>query len=173
VRIMSPSRLKLVDGTLELLNAALEGRNALEGLLGVTVAEGWEGFPDALPILRASYQGKPGGHVWGSLFFIEVEASTLVGFGGFKGPPSPDGVVEIGYAIAPAFRGRGLATDAVAQMVQRAFADVAVRAVDAHTLGHDNPSTGVLQKTGFRKIAEIEDPDEGPIWQWRLARYTP
>jgi [ribosomal protein S5]-alanine N-acetyltransferase len=55
-------------------------------------------------------------------------------------------------------------------MVQRAFSDLAVRAVDAHTLGHDNPSTRVLQKAGFRKIAEIEDPDEGSIWQWRLER---
>jgi RimJ/RimL family protein N-acetyltransferase len=167
---MSPSRLKLVDGTLALLSAALEGRNALAGLLGVCVAEDWEGFPEALPILRASYESKPEGYIWGSLFFIELEGPTLVGFGGFKGSPSPDGVVEIGYAIAPAFRGQGLATDAVAQMVQRAFADVAVRAVDAHTLGHDNPSTGVLQKNGFRKIAEIEDRDDGPIWQWRRER---
>jgi ribosomal-protein-alanine N-acetyltransferase len=167
---MSPSRLRLVDGTLALLSAALEGRNALEGLLGVSVAEDWEGFPDALPILRASYERNPEGHRWGSLFFIELEMATLVGFGGFKGPPSPDGVVEIGYAIAPAFRGQGLATDAVAQMVQRAFVDVAVRAVDAHTLGHDSPSTRVLQKTGFRKIAETIDPDDGPIWQWRLER---
>jgi ribosomal-protein-alanine N-acetyltransferase len=167
---MSPSRLRLVDGTLALLSAALEGRNALERLLGVSVAEDWEGFPDALPILRASYEKEPEGHVWGSLFFIEREVSTLVGFGGFKGSPSPEGVVEIGYAIAPAFRGQGLATDAVRQMVQRAFAEVTLRAVDAHTLGHDNPSTRVLQKTGFRKVAELEDPDEGPIWQWRLER---
>ena len=172
VKTMSLSRLRLVDGTLALLSAAVEGRNALEGLLGVSVAEDWEGFPDALPIIHASYEKKPEGHRWGSLFFIEIEASTLVGFGGFKGSPSPDGVVEIGYAIAPAFRGQGLATDAVVQMVQRAFADVAVRAVDAHTLGHDNPSTRVLQKAGFRKIAEIEDPDDGTIWQWRLERPT-
>ena len=170
---MSTSRLRLVDGTLALLSAALEGRNALEGLLGVPVAEGWEGFPEALPNLRTSYQSKPEGHRWGSLFFIGLEVPTLVGFGGFKGSPSPDGMVEIGYAIAPAFRGQGLATHAVAQMVQRAFADVAVRAVDAHTLGHNNPSTRVLQKSGFRKIAEIEDPDDGPIWQWRLERPTP
>jgi len=170
---MSPSRLRLVDGTLALLSAALEGQSALEGLLGVSVAENWEGFPEALPLLRASYESKPEGHSWGSLFFIEPEVTTLVGFGGFKGAPSPDGVVEIGYAIAPAFRGQGLATVAVAQMVQRAFADVAVRAVDAHTLGHDNPSTRVLQKSGFRKLAEMEDPDEGSIWQWRLERPTP
>ena len=68
--------------------------------------------------------------------------------------------------------GQGLATDAVAQMVQRDFADGAVHAVDAHTLGQNNPSTRVLQKTGFRKIGEIEDPDDGPIWQWRLERPT-
>jgi [ribosomal protein S5]-alanine N-acetyltransferase len=167
---MAPSRLRLVDGTLALLSAAIEGRSALEALLGMPVADGWEGFPEALPILRASHESKPGAHTWGSLFFIELEGPTLVGFGGFKGPPSPDGVVEVGYAIAPAFRGRGLATSAVVQMVERAFEDGAVRAVDAHTLGHDNPSTGVLQKAGFRKIAEIEDPDEGSIWQWRLER---
>lgn len=166
------SRSRLVDATLALLGAALEGRGALEAALGVSVAEGWEGFPGALPIIRAACAKTPDGHRWGSLFFIEPQASTLVGFGGFKGPPSPEGVVEIGYAIAPAFRARGLATDAVTQMVQRAFADAAVRAVDAHTLGHDNPSTRVLQKAGFRKIAEIEDPDEGPIWQWRLERPT-
>ena len=167
---MSPYRLRLVDGTLELLSAAVDGRIALERVLGVSVADDWEGFPEALPIICASYESKPEGQAWGSLFFIEPAVSTLVGFGGFKGSPSPEGVVEIGYAIAPAFRGQGLATDAVTQMVQRAFADVAVRAVDAHTLGHDNPSTRVLQKAGFRKIAQIEDPDEGPIWHWRLER---
>jgi RimJ/RimL family protein N-acetyltransferase len=170
--MMRPSRLKLVDGTLALLSAAVEGRSALERLLGVAVAEGWEGFPEALPIVRASYEKAPEGHRWGSAFFIEVEVRALVGFGGFKGPPSADGVVEIGYAIAPAFRGQGLATDAVGQMVQRALADPGIRVIDAHTLGHDNPSTRVLQKAGFLKMAEIEDPDEGPIWQWRLERPT-
>lgn len=167
---MRPSRLRLVDGTLPLLSAALAGRDALAGLLGVSIAEGWEGFPEALPILCASYEKCPQGHPWGALFFVEHATSTLVGFGGYKGPPSAVGVVEVGYAIAPAFRGQGLATEAVAQLVQRAFADVLVRSVDAHTLGHDNPSTRVLQKAGFRKVAEIEDPDAGPIWQWRLER---
>jgi RimJ/RimL family protein N-acetyltransferase len=79
-------------------------------------------------------------------------------------------VVEVGYAIAPSFRGQGLATDAVAQMVQRAFADPLVRGVDAHTLGEPNASTRVLQKSQFEKIAEHLDPDEGPVWQWRRER---
>ena len=167
---MTPPRLNLVDGTLALLTAALAGRSALEAALGASVADDWAGFPEALPVLCASYKKNPEGHRWGSLFFIEPKVRTLVGFGGFKGPPSSDAVVEIGYAIAPAFRGQGLATDAVAQMVQRAFADTLIRAVDAHTLGHANPSTRVLEKAGFQKIAEFNDPDDGLVWKWRRER---
>jgi RimJ/RimL family protein N-acetyltransferase len=167
---MMRPRLKLVDGNLQLLTAALANDGALETLLGVSVATGWAGFPEALPILCASYAQNPEGDGWGSLLFVEPEARVLVGLGGFKGPPSSDGVVEIGYAIAPAFQGRGLATDAVAQMVRRAFDDVEVRAVDAHTLGSANPSTRVLEKSEFRKIGEVSDPDDGVIWHWRRER---
>jgi len=170
---MAQARLNLLDGTHALLTAAVAGPTSLEALLGLSVADGWEGFPEALPVLQALYEDDPGVHAWGSLFFIEPQARALVGFGGFKGPPSPDGVVEIGYAIAPAFRGQGLATDAVAQMVQRAFADTGVRAVDAHTLGETNPSTRVLEKSEFQRIAELHDPNDGPIWQWRRVRVTP
>ncbi|HET9957140.1 MAG TPA: GNAT family protein [Polyangiaceae bacterium] len=170
---MISRRLHLVDGNLELLAAAVAGGDALEALLGVAVADGWAGFPEALPVLCASYEENPEARRWGSLFLVEPSLGVLVGLGGFKGPPSADGVVEIGYAIAPAFRGQGLASDAVAQMVQRAFEDTVVRAVDAHTLGHANPSTRVLEKSGFRKIAEVNDPDEGVVWHWRHERLAP
>jgi [ribosomal protein S5]-alanine N-acetyltransferase len=170
---MIAPRLKLLNGTLELLTAAIAGDRALEALLGVAVADGWAGFPEALPVLCASYSEHPQGLAWGSLFFIEAQARTLVGLGGFKGAPSSDGVVEIGYAIAPAYQGRGLATDAVAQMIQRAFADAVVRAVDAHTLGHESPSTRVLEKSGFRRIGEAHDPDAGAVWHWRRERPVP
>ncbi|HET9956939.1 MAG TPA: hypothetical protein VFQ61_20725 [Polyangiaceae bacterium] len=51
---MIPSRRKLVDGNLELMTAALAGGAALEALLGVSVADGWAGFPEALPVLCES-----------------------------------------------------------------------------------------------------------------------
>lgn len=169
---MTHFRLNLVDGTLALLTTALAGKSALETALDVSVAENWEGFPEALPVLRESYRTNPEGRRWGSLFFIEPKARVLVGFGGFKGPPSSEAVVEIGYAIAPAFQRQGLATDAVMQMVKRAFADASIRAVDAHTLGHENPSTRVLVKSGFRKIAAFNDPGDGLVWHWRRERLT-
>ena len=163
-------RLTLVNGTFELLDAAIEGDAHLGRLLGATVAEGWAGFPESLPGLRRSYRRGVPGSVWGTVFIVLDQPRTLVGMGGYKGGPSADGVVEIGYAIAPAFRGRGFATSAVRQLIDRAFADPSIRAVDAQTLAHPNPSTRVLEKAGLQRIGEHEDPEDGAIWHWRLRR---
>lgn len=75
-------RLKLVDGSLELLTAAVARGAALGPLLGVSVADDWAGFPEALPVVRASYEKDPAGHEWGSLFFVDPQTRTLVGLGG-------------------------------------------------------------------------------------------
>jgi hypothetical protein len=44
---MPQGRLKLLDATHALLTAAVADQKALEGLLGTSVADGWEGFPEA------------------------------------------------------------------------------------------------------------------------------
>ena len=84
------------------------------------------------------------------------EPRVLVGWGGFKGPPA-DGVVELGYSIAPAFRNRGIASDSVREMLRDAFSASEVRAVIAHTLAEPGPSTKVLEKTGFVNEGEVTD----------------
>jgi [ribosomal protein S5]-alanine N-acetyltransferase len=89
--------------------------------------------------------------------------------GGFKGPPSA-GAVEIGYAIAPTLQRRGLATAAARQLVERAFADPNVGAVDAHTLAQRNASVRVLEKLGMQRIGEVPDHEHGAIWHWRIRR---
>ncbi len=48
--------------------------------------------------------------------------------------------------------------------------DGRVKSIIAHTLGKNNPSTSVLQKCGFEKVEELNDPDEGTIWKWELKR---
>ena len=40
---------------------------------------------------------------------LVVEPHGVVGHAGFHGPPDADGVVEVGYAVLPALRGRGRA----------------------------------------------------------------
>ena len=43
------------------------------------------------------------------------------------------GVVEIGYAIAPAYRNRGLATEAAQGLVDYALSQPHIKMVDAHS----------------------------------------
>ena len=90
----------------------------------------------------------------------------LVGWGGFKGP-AKDGVVEVGYEIAEARRGRGLATAATHAMVTEAFADDRVTTVIAHTLPERNASTRVLEKVGFTYDGEAAEDGE-VVWRYSL-----
>lgn len=163
--------LSLVDATLGLIDAAIEDQVRLAALLDARVAEDWEGFPEALPSLRESAllrDPADAGPYWGTVLFLVSPPRTLIGMGGYYGPPSPEGVVEIGYAVAPEFQGAGWATRAATLLVERAALSPAVDAVDAHTLAETNASTGVLTKLGFQRIGEDDDPDVGAVWHWRL-----
>ena len=161
--------LTLVVADLATLEAAIEGAQALSRALGgCEVADGWEGFPGALPAARSALAADPEGARWGTRLFILDEPRTLVGWGGFKGPPVA-GTVELGYAVAPAFRGRGIATGAVRDMLREAFSSSEVRAVIAHTLAEAGPSARVLDKTGFVHDGEVSDAEDGLLWRWRRA----
>ena len=98
--------------------------------------------------------------------FFDAESGALVGSGGFVGPPA-DGTVEIGYEIAPAFRGLGYGSAAAAALRDKAVASGEVETVIAHTLAVEGPSTGVLTALGFERVATLTDPDEGELWRWR------
>lgn len=167
---MPPSSIELLPATYESFTAAIAGDEALSQLLGLAVAHQWTDFPDALSYLRQPYTEGGGASRWGSSFFVVKDPRTLVGIGGFKGPPSAEGFVEMGYSLAPAYRGRGLATSAARELIVRAFAASEVHAVEATTLGEANPSTRVLERLRFSKIAESETAGGGRLWHWRLTR---
>ncbi|MBC7834127.1 MAG: GNAT family N-acetyltransferase [Phycisphaerales bacterium] len=88
---------------------------------------------------------------------------TLVGAGGYKGPPNGDGIVEIGYSIIDAYHRRGIATAVVNELVARAFADARVKRVTAETPATFTASRGLLEKCGFTLIGARADPDDGEL----------
>jgi ribosomal-protein-alanine N-acetyltransferase len=154
--------------TLEWIEALVEGDDRFTERFGIPAEEGWAGFPE---VLRPTLDGLRRGGVdpWGSHVFFD-EDGALVGFGGFKGPPT-DREVEIGYAIAPARQGRGLATAAVRVMVER-VRGAGVERVVAHTLAEQNASCAVLERCGFRRVATVRDPEggvEADVWRWELS----
>jgi RimJ/RimL family protein N-acetyltransferase len=166
--------VRLVPADLRLLDAAIESDEALAEALGVDVAPGWNSFPEALAHVRGAVAADPGAVEWGTRFFVhdagDGRGELMVGWGGFKGPPTADGEVELGYEIAEPERGRGLATAATEEMLRVAWAAPEVSSVTAHTLAERNASTRVLEKAGFAHDAEIDDPYDGPVWRWRVRR---
>ena len=77
------------------------------------------------------------------------EESVLVGNGGFKGPPTPNGVAEIGYYLRPTHRGRGYGIEAVRCLLEHVPSHAGVRLVMAETRRHNIASIRLLQKVGL------------------------
>lgn len=146
--------------------ALIEGRDAFTRGFGYGVADGYLEFPEALStIVQALRDGMDPD--WFSYLIIDPTTTTVIGLGGFTGPPT-DGSVEIGYSIAPAHRGQGHATEAARRWLDIAVAR-GVTLVYAHTLAEENPSTAVLRRLGFRRTAELTDPEVGAVWRWELT----
>jgi RimJ/RimL family protein N-acetyltransferase len=127
------------------------------------VAPGYNEFREAMDVFVGMLDAGIAPE-WATHLLVHEADATLIGLVGYKGPPV-DGTVEIGYQVAPAYRGRGLATRAVQVMVDRAAAE-GVALVLAHTLPGPNPSTAVLDRAGFHKAGEIANPDGGTVWRW-------
>lgn len=160
--------IRLIRADASLLDAALAGDAALARALGHDVVPGWVTFTGALRPTRDAVAGRSTAWTWGTRLFVAGDPPELVGWGGFKGPPR-DGAVEVGYEIAEARRGRGLATEATRAMVEEAFAQEGVAEVIAHTLPERNASVRVLEKTGFAFAGEADEDGER-VWRWSLRR---
>jgi RimJ/RimL family protein N-acetyltransferase len=161
--------IRVIPAELDLLDAALAGDDALAAAVGRPVTPGWVTFTEALQPTRDALAANGGDTRWASRLFLTNDPPELVGWGGFKGPPDENGVVELGYEISKARAGRGLATAAARAMVDEAFADDSVTAVIAHTLAERNASNRVLEKVGFSFDGEAEEDGER-AWRFRLDR---
>ncbi|MEO8435133.1 MAG: GNAT family N-acetyltransferase [Pyrinomonadaceae bacterium] len=173
--MIETARLKLIPYGLMHFEAILDDQGKLAELLGATVFENWFVFPGVAGIeaIRYAYEhlkANPDIAGWWTYLFIHHEDNALIGHGGFKGKPNEAGMVEIGYALVPAYRGRGLATEAAQGLMEYAFSDHRVKTVDAHTLAEPNPSTRVLERLGLKQVDTLQDPDVGDVWHWSLNR---
>ncbi len=156
------------------VEALSHDKRELAEILGVAVPEGWPQFPEAFapPEDGGPRRSERPPTDWRDYFFVHPRGRSLVGNGGFTSDPDDSHVVEIGYEIAPEHRNRGFATEAARDMIGYAFAhaDARVEAVVAHTLAETNASDTVLRKAGMSFVAEVDDPEVGKAWRWRISR---
>lgn len=163
-------RLKLVCCNKEVLEAIFEGDSSLAKFLDVNILTKWTEFGE--PAFKFTYEKilhGPGNIKWWSYLPVLKKTKTLLGSCGYKGDPK-NGMVEIGYEVAEAYRGMGLATEMAKALIKQAFESGEVDRVQAHTLAQVNESGSVLIKCGMQKIEELEDPDDGKIWRWEIKK---
>lgn len=162
--------IRLVAATVPLLTALTDNRSRFGELIGSPVPDGWPEFPESIAFTIDHLQNAPDAdRSWSMQFFVDDVGGQLVGSGGFAAPPQVR-TVEIGYEVAPQFRGRGFGAAAARALIDRAVTSGEVDHVIAHTLPGPNPSTGVLRSLDFEHVEVQQDPEVGVVWEWRWTR---
>ena len=155
--ITQTPRLTILAASRALLTAELHKPQYFPMLLGAAMPAAWPpGEYDRaameyfLEKLTAGGRDAAGWYNWYALRKAEgTVPRTLVGSGGFMGPPDAAGCVEIGYSIAADWRGQGLGTELVAGLVQQAAATGLVRRLVAHAEPDNLIAQRVLLANGF------------------------
>src|SRR5579862_3209407 len=80
--------------------------------------------------------------------WLMVVDDEVVGLCSYKTPPTAEGLVEIGYGIAPQRRRLGYATQAAGLLIEAARNDERVRALTAETALANLASQRVLEING-------------------------
>lgn len=136
----------------------IDSRRAQAMLLGAPEPDlPWaDGFP--LPTLHeALTMAVAADEPLGPFFaYVIVRRSDglAVGDAGFHGPPGADREVEIGFALAPAARGQGLAYDAARLLIEWALTQPGVDRVTARVDANNGPSVRLLKRLGFAPEGE-------------------
>jgi RimJ/RimL family protein N-acetyltransferase len=167
-------RLELVAATLALAHAELEDRPRFAQLLDARVPVNWPpplNDTASMSWFLSYLEQNPDGTGWTNWYFVlrrdDQGRRIAIGNGGFKDKPSDDGMVEVGYSIMEAFQGRGYASEAVAGLIQWAFAHPEVIRVAAETYPAMLPSIRVMQKNG---MAYVGAGSEADVIRYELRR---
>ncbi|MFI7539790.1 GNAT family N-acetyltransferase [Actinoplanes sp. NPDC049599] len=98
---------------------------------------------------------------WVTGVIRDEQRQLTVGRAGFHARPGADGLVEIGYAVDPAYRRRGYARAAFEALLARAAADPLVRRVRV-TISPDNKASyALVAQYGFTEVGEQWDDEDG------------
>ncbi len=153
-----------------LAGAERAGGGALATALEVPVPAEWPpDFYEADDLERMEHLLDDPANAGWALYYLILRAPVraLVGVAGYSGRPTDHGVVELGYSVVPAHRRQGLATEAVAALLEHAFQQPSVRLVVAETFPHLSSSIGVLLRNHFHLSAE---PGRGGALRYELPR---
>ncbi|MGH2540955.1 MAG: GNAT family N-acetyltransferase [Actinomycetota bacterium] len=121
-------------------------------------------------IVEMESRGPGGAGGWVQFTVEERDGGPLVGDVGISAVDGEPGVAKIGYTIAPAFQGRGYATEAVRALVDYAFETLGPERVRAFAAAENIPSLRVAENVGLRLVERFEHRHGGEVVRYELAR---
>lgn len=106
------------------------------------------------------------------LGYLAVADGEPVGTCAFNSPPR-DHSVEIAFLTFPEHEGRGIATEMARKLIDIARNHDPTLTITAQTPPNRSASTKVLEKLGFHFSEEIDQPNDGTAWKWKLEQPPP
>lgn len=167
MKIIKSERLELVSSSATHIHIELETPLLLADKLDATVSKNWpsgEYDRDAMEYFLTCFEkGGEAVQGWYGWYAINTDLvsgeRSLVGAGGYFGPPDSNGTVEIGYSVLPEWQGKGYATEIVDALVAHASSFESTNNIIAHTSPENEASKKVLISNGFREVGV----DEGKL----------
>lgn len=165
VEVINPklesSRLFLQALTLEQLILYKDSQFSLELELGLIpedriIPEEYKAIMENcnIPFLKLYPAKAVYGTIW---IIIGKNENKIIGDIGFKGSPTDKGLVEVGYETHEGHRNKGYMTEALATLMEWAFAQHQVEIILAETDKVNKASQKTLSKNGFTPFAETAD----------------
>jgi RimJ/RimL family protein N-acetyltransferase len=159
-------RLELPALTVDQYDRLLAGdRDGVGAELGGDVGADW--LDDAqwlIALRREQLRAHPDHLPWLIRPVLRREAGEppeAIGYVNFHAPPNDEGTAEIGYALLPAWRGRGYGLEAARGALTWAAGDSRVRTLRASVAPDNTASLNLIAKLGFVQVGEQWDPDDG------------
>lgn len=110
--------------------------------------------------MLAGLDADPAHALWNTPWAMLLKKEgTCIGDLGFKGAPKK-GTVELGYGVRKEYEGQGYTTEAVGAMIDWAFSQDGVYAIEAEA--GNAASAHILEKCGFQNAG---DGEEGPRYR--------
>jgi RimJ/RimL family protein N-acetyltransferase len=107
--------------------------------------------PERIAKRQADYEQPGSGQ-----YAITVDGAAVGWVGYWEREWRGGSVLEIGWSVLPPFQGRGLASAATAEALERARTESALRHVHAFPAAANGPSNGICRKLGFELLETLE-----------------
>ena len=168
--MVETDRLKIVPLTHQQLIKYLKADNKLEVELGLektgrVISEDVKDMVENFTLPKMKGVNRHNYLFYTFWIVIDKLSNCIVAEMGFKGVPTRDGAIEIGYGTMPDQQGKGYMTEAVGAMINWALQREDVKCVLAETDQKNLASIRIVQKNGFEQF----DKRGEMIW-WKKAK---